>query len=125
MKKVTGLLREWGEFVAANLDFADEYGESILYRSAQLGGYVDVGQSSHKVLCADMPTRLREVDRAVRRLPKWEKSCITVFFCSPLKEDGNPYTKRELSRLLQTSKYNFDSHLSRGKRRLEIKLKIA
>ena len=124
MKKVTGLLREWGDFVAANIDFSDEYGESILYRCAVFGGYTELGQAEHKVLCEDMPVKLKRIDRAVKLLPKWEQDCVTVFFCSPIKDDGNIYTKRELANMLKMSKYNFESNLTRGKRRLEFFLKL-
>lgn len=122
MRKITALLREWGDFVAANLDFADEYGENIIYRAGVLGGYVDQGQSEHKILCADMPPRLRRVDVAVRHLPNWENKAITAFFCAPLKDDGNPYTKRELALLLKTSLDRFDTSLQNGKNKLEKKL---
>ena len=124
MKQVTGMLKEWGDFVADHLDYADEYGESIIYRVSKLGGYVDQGQSTSKVLCEDMPYKLKKVEKGVKKLPRWERCCITAFFCAPLKDDGNPYTKRDLAHLLNINKYNFDQHLQRGKRRLEIILEI-
>ena len=41
VKAITGLLREWGDFVIDHKDHADEYGESILYRMAKFGGYTE------------------------------------------------------------------------------------
>ena len=119
MKRTTGLLQEWGQFVSANLDWADEYGESIIYRCAKFGGYTEQGDSGHKILCPDMPPHLRKVENSVRKLPGYERKCITAFFCAPLKDDGNPFTKRELALMLKTSKYNFDKFLQRGKKRLD------
>lgn len=121
MNKITALLQEWGAFVADHIDYADEMGENIIYRAGVLGGYVDQGQSEHKILCPDMPPRLRQVDVAVKGLPKWEGRCVTVFFCAPLKDDGNPWTKRELAKLIgvKGGKDAFESYLAYGKRRLD------
>ena len=122
MNKITALLREWGDFVADHIDFADEWGENIIYRAGVLGGYVDQGQSEHKILCPDMPPRLRQVDVAVRGLGGWEHKCITAYFCAPLKDDGQPYTKRELALLLKTSLDSFDNHIQSGKKKLAKRL---
>jgi hypothetical protein len=119
MKRITALLKEWGSYVADNLDYADEYGESIIYRCAKFGGYTEQGDSGHKILCPDMPPHLRKVESAVRGLPGYEQKCVIAFYCSPLKDDGNPFTKRELALLLKTSKYNFDQYLTRGKNKLD------
>ena len=116
MKRITGLLHEWGSYVADNHDWADEYGESIIYRCAKFGGYTEQGDSGHKILCEDMPPHLRKVENSVRRLPGYERKCITAFFCAPLKDDGNPFTKRDLALLLGISKDAFDRYLSRGKK---------
>lgn len=124
VKAITGLLREWGDFVCAHLDHADEYGESILYRMIKFGGYTEQGDSAHKILCEDMPLRLKHVDRAVKGLPKGERQVITAFFCAPLKDDGNVYTKRELAGLIGINSYNFNSYMGRAKKRLTVKLKL-
>ena len=115
---VTGLLDDWGRFVSRNIDFADETGESILYRAIQMGGYVEQGDSKDKILCEDMPAHLKKVDRAVRLLPRWERDCITVYYCCPIKEDGSIWTKRELAKLIGVNKDRFDGYLSYGKKRL-------
>ena len=124
MKAITGMLREWGDFVIAHLDHADEYGESILYRMAKFGGYTEQGDSAHKILCEDMPMRLKKIDRAVNELPRREKEVVTAFFCAPLKDDGNVYTKRELAALIGVNSYNFNGHMSRAKKRLTMKLEL-
>ena len=66
MRKADMLLREWGSFVCTHIDFADEYGENILYRCAQFG-YTDPEPGKSKILCPDMPKRLRKVYVAVRK----------------------------------------------------------
>lgn len=124
MNKITGMLREWGNFVADHIDYADEWGESILYRCSKMGGYVDQGQSSHKILCEDMPAHMRAVERAVKRLPGLEHKCVVTFFCAPLKEDGNAYTKRDLAQLLKISKDKYDQNLQNGKRRVALYLDV-
>ena len=125
VNKITALLEEWGKFVADHIDFSDEYGENIIYRAGVLGGYVDPGESEHKILCPDMPPHLRKVEVAVKGLPRWQHRCIVAYFCAPLKDDGNRYTKRELAKIIGTpgGKDSFESHVQRGKRRLEFILK--
>ena len=118
MKRITGLLQEWGLFVAANIDYADEWGDSILAKMVMYGGYTERGDSGSAILCEDMPMKIKRVDHAVKRLPRWQRDCIQAFYCSPLKEDGQVWTKRELAKLLGTTKDKFDSHISYGKRRL-------
>ena len=123
MKRITSLLDDWGRFVSRNIDFADEMGESILYRAIQMGGYVEQGDSKDKILCEDMPAHLKKVDRAVRLLPRWERDCITMYYCAPIKPlDGQVWTKRELADLLNISFKKFDSYLSYGKKRLNKQL---
>ena len=119
MNRITALLREWGDWVIRHVDHADEYGDSILYRISQYG-HLDPAPGGHKVLCPDMPRRLREIERLVRGLPNFERKCVTIKFCAPLKEDGNPYTNRDLARMLKTSKYNFEKSVRKAKKRLEI-----
>ena len=68
---------------------------------------------------AQMPFKLQIIDRAVKKLPNWEQKCVTLWFCAPLKDDGNLWTKREMARKLQISKYNFERHLKSGVRHLE------
>jgi len=113
-----GLLREWGEHVIKHIDWADEYGENILYQAGLFEGSVQEGRSGSKVLCPEMPPRLRKVDLLVNRLPNRESKCVKAWYCAPPKEDGKLYTKRELARVMGISKYKFDEFLRRGKKRL-------
>lgn len=121
MKKITGMLREWGDFVSRNIDYADEYGDNILHKYAVLGCLPSVPGES-KILCPDMPAKLHKIDLAVKKLPNLEEKCVSMWFCAPIKDDGNLWTKREIARLLGLSKYNFERNLRNGVKKLQNEL---
>ena len=112
------LLREWGSYVCAHIDFADEYGENILYRCSKFG-YTDPEPGTSKILCPDMPKRLRRVDIAVRKLSDLRKNCILLWFCAPLREDGRAHTKSEFACILRINKGKFRSELTKAGNQLE------
>ena len=118
MSRASFLLREWGSWVCSNVDFADEYGESILYRCSQYG-YTDPQPGDSVILCPDMPQKIKRIDNAVKRLPISERNVITLWYCSPLKQDGNPYEKGELSVFLGINKSKFNKKLRKGENRLK------
>ena len=118
MKKAMGLLGEWGAFVQAHLHHDGFPEENILYRWARVGEIQDT-PGRDKILCVDMPAHLRRVDVALRRFPNLEQKCVTMWFCAPPRDDGEPYTKRQLAKKLKMSKYKFDSILKYGIRRAE------
>jgi hypothetical protein len=112
------LLQEWGRFICEHIDFADEYGENILYRCSQFG-YTDPQPGEAKILCPDMPSNVKKVDIAVAELSDLRKSCIKLWFCAPLKENGHPRTKSELARILRINKGKFKAELWKAKKDLE------
>ncbi len=118
MSRADMLLREWGSYVCSHIDFADEYGESILYRCSQYG-YTDTQPGESKILCPDMPKRLRRVDRAVRKLTDLRRNCILLWFCAPLREDGRSYTTGQFARMCQINKGKFRAELRRAQNQLD------
>ena len=118
MRRADMLLREWGSFVSAHIDFADEYGENILYRCTQYG-YTDTQPGEAKVLCPDMPKRLRKVDAAVRKLSYLRRNCILLWFCAPLREDGRAHTRSQFARMLRINKGKFRAELRKAEHQLE------
>ena len=128
MNKVTALLKEFGDYVAAHIDFADELGENILHKFAEYG-YTDPTTGQMKVdkdgsplgrdsvLCPDMPVHLRKVDAAIRMLSYLQSSSIRMVYCSPLV-DGQPYTVSQMARVLHINKGKFRASLRKGKKRL-------
>jgi hypothetical protein len=103
-RKLEHLLREWGAFHIKHLDAADEWGTNILYGAQLLQGKVQYGRSGHKILCVDTPRHLQAVDIAVNRLPFAQKGPVVMYYCAPLKEDGNPYSLAEIAFLLYKRK---------------------
>ena len=127
MNKVTALLKEFGEYVVNHAD-PDSTGENILYKFIEYG-YTDpiTGQMKFDkdgsplgrdtVLCPEMPTRLRKVEIALRKLAYLESSSIRLEYCSPLV-DGQPYTVSQMARTLRLNKGKFRAELRKGKKRL-------
>jgi hypothetical protein len=118
MKKAMGLLSEWGAFVQAHMHHDGFPEENILYRWARVGEVQDK-PAADRILCVDTPAHLRRVDVMLKKLPNLEEKCVRIWFCAPLRDDGEPYTKRQLARKLKMSKYKFESVLKYGIRRAE------
>ena len=114
----SGLLEEWGRWICAHIDFAEEYGESVLYRCSQFG-YTEQVSSGHSILCEDMPERLRKTELSVRKLNDLQGQCVRLWYCTPLKEDGNVYSKSELAKILKINKGKFRAELRKGSRKVE------
>ena len=111
------MLREFGDFVIAHMHLDGFPEENIIYRWARIGEIQDAPPRD-KILCVDMPMHLKRVDIALKKLPNWEEKCVRMWFCAPLKEDGNIYTKRELARILGVkSKYKFNYYLRAGQKK--------
>ena len=130
MNKVTALLKEFGDFVANHIDFADETGENILQKFSEYG-YTDPTTGQMKfdkdgsplgrdtVLCPEMPTKLRRVEIALRKLDYLQSSSIRLVYCSPHdRGDGRPYTISQMARILRINKGKFKASVRKGKRRL-------
>ena len=118
MRRADMSLREWGSFVCAHIDWADEYGENILHRCSQFG-YTDPEPGTSKVLCPDMPKRLRKVDAAVRKLTDLRKNCVLLWFCAPLRADGRSYTTSQFARMCRINKGKFKAELRKAQNQLE------
>jgi len=128
VKKITGLLREWGLWVIRYIDHADEYGENILHRCATSGAsaVADRLRECRSVpLHPHMPPELQQVARAVKKLRGWQLKCVVVYYCAPLHDGmhgpcGQPWTKRELAKVIGLhSSERFDSHLDWGKNKVQ------
>ena len=124
--KLEYLLREWGKFIRAHLDYADEYGENILYSYAQYGytdpevGGVKIDTDGEplgrdKVLCPEMPGDVRRLHRAINNLDDLRKNTLTLVYCLPVKEDGTVYTIGEMARMLQINKGKFRAELRKAR----------
>lgn len=100
------------------MDHDGFYGVNVLYRVAR-EGVVQRSSGRDRILCLDMPPRVREVDVAIRKLPNWQGKCVRARFCAPIKEDGNLYTHREIAHLLHLSHYKYKIYLRSGINRLE------
>lgn len=122
MKRADIRLTEWGRFTEKNLDYADEYGDSILFRFGLYATTTSGGGVGHKILCADEPYPIQKIGIIVKRLPERERLVLTAHYCAPLKECGNPFTKNDLADILEISVMDFNRALSRGRRMVENRL---
>lgn len=121
MSDINSRLKAWGDYICRHLDYADEYGESILHRYSEYG-YTDSQPSGHKILCPDMPPHIRKVDLAVKKLKVKNElmaKCLWLHYCAPLRPDNNPYTCSQLARMLSINKGAFRAWVRKGKRAVE------
>lgn len=121
-KRVEYLLREWGKKKFKYADWADEYGENILYRAGIFGGRQDRGPDSHKVLCPDFPAWYKDLDKKISKMPQVERDAITLWYCAPPREDGRLFTARQLGSLLGISESLMRKRLSEGRKWLRRRL---
>ena len=118
----------WGDWWIKNLERIGNPGINWLYRLIHEPARPDVTYDTDdngevftgrdKILCPEMSRSVRKVQLAVNSLPNLEEKCVIFWYCSPLRDDGHPYTKRELARHLGMSKYNFNSHLKYARKKL-------
>ena len=129
MQRLPAMMIAWGDWWIKNLERMGNPGINWLYRLIHEGserpdityetddnGEVFAGRD--RILCPEMSQSVRKVHLAVRRLPNIEEKCVIYWYCAPLKEDGNPYTKRELAHRLHMSKYKFNSYLKYARKKL-------
>jgi len=109
-------LREWGSFHIAHVDFADEFGENILYNAGILQGRVQFQAETSKVLCPDAPRRIQRVQIAVNRLEEPDRGVLVSWYCAPVREDGAPYTRREMAAAMSLTKPDFDGILRKARK---------
>ena len=122
MKKITALLHECGDWHRRNDEYTGFSPVNIHYRIWR-EGHVSRGFGKDRILCPDQPKHLRMVDMAVAKLPKRQKDCVRMKFFAPLNEDGHPYTHREMSQVLEISKYSFERNISRAKKAISAHLR--
>jgi hypothetical protein len=123
------MLYAWGDWWIRNIEKMGHSGTNLLYRIIhEAGARPDVSYSTDdngevftgrdRILCPETPRGVRNVQIAVNGLPNLEEKCIIFRYCSPLKDDGNPYTKRELARCLKMSLYRFDTTLRNARKKV-------
>lgn len=120
-RKLEHLLREWGAFHVEHAEYANEWGENILYGAQLLQGRVQYGQSGHKILCVDTPSHIQAVDIAINKLDFAQMAPIVMYYCAPLKDDGQPFSLAEIAFLLYKRR-GCVRKLERGVRDGKIKL---
>ena len=118
-KKIDLLLQEWGAFRLKHLFHADEFGENTLYRAGIMGGRVQDNSDGHKILCEDTPSHLQKVEILLKRLTIMDALAIKLWYCSPIKEDGHPYTMAQLAVKARMSLSAFRDNLKSGRRSLK------
>ena len=132
MQRLPSMMIAWGDWWIKNLERMGNPGINWLYRLIHEGGArPDVSYETDdngeiftgrdRILCPEYPKSnscVRKVQLAVNSLPNIEEKCIIFWYCAPLRNDGHPYTKRELARYLNMSKYSFNSHLKYARKKL-------
>ena len=133
MQRLPSMLIAWGDWWIKNLEGMGHPGINWLYRLIhEKGARSDVTYQTDdngvvftgrdRILCPEAPENVRKVQVAVNSLPNLEEKCVIFWYCSPLRDDGHPYTKRELARHLGMSRYKFDNYLKYARKKLNKKI---
>ncbi len=135
MNKGPAVLCAWGDWWIRHIEGLGYSGFNWIYRLVHEGGvgpeaaystddHGEIFVGRDRILCPEMPRLVRKVQLAVNNLPNREEKCIIFRYCSPIKEDGNPYTKRELAHGLKVSMYRFDQYLRHARKKVYFELDI-
>lgn len=133
MSRIHYLLKEYGNYVIEHADYADEWGENILHRYAHEGftdheiGGMRLNERGEplgrdKVLCPDMPSRLRRVEQAINRLDDTQQSVLRLWYCLPPNEQGMMPMTSELADFLGMTSRQFHVERRKGVKHLEAML---
>jgi len=125
MRKVTCWLHEAGDWHRKNDEYTGFSPTSIHYRmwlkahndrssnyDTDDNGEVFLGRD--RILCPDMPIRLRQVDMAVNSLGGMQKKCVMMKFFSPLDGGNRPFENRQMALSMGKSLSAFKKNVSRG-----------
>ena len=122
-RKLEGLLWAWGDDHIAKMEYADEYGDNVLYRAGVLHGKVQyLAQSQSKILCPESSRDVRLVRVAVETLPLAQKMAVVGWYCAPLKEDNTPYTMGQIANRARMTLPAFEKQLKLARKELKVKL---
>jgi hypothetical protein len=108
--RVEYLLKEWGGYHEKTIDWANNWGANILYRAAFLAG--KGGAPGHKILCPDMPARVRKIDTLVSRLPDEQKLAIRLQYATPLASEEKGKTVKIFAEYMDVSERKFKQLLT-------------
>ena len=119
--RVEFLLKEWGQWVERDIDWANEYGDNILYRAGFMTG--SGGRPGHKVLCPECPVAIRRIDRQIKRLPDGERDAVYSWYCFIYDEEtGKKYTIQQVAAMMGISFSALEKRLKRARRKLRKRL---
>lgn len=100
-------------------EWANEYGENILYAAGLLQGRVqDASHSSSKILCKDASRDIQRTTIAVNTLPFAQKRAVHGWYCTDIFEDGRVPTTGQIAMKLRTSRASFELDLEAGEKKV-------
>lgn len=127
MKQISAALYAWGEWKLKELSHNPYSDTNIMYR-IEKEGRVQTSPSRDKILCYDgkAPAYVHDLNRAWRQLPSRQKLCVfgKYAYTQVLKDDGNPYTAREVAMKADITYDTFKENVSYGVRVINGKVEL-
>lgn len=130
------MLEQWGRWVedhaaeagypsmAAIAGVIDWRGQFNWFRVKQLtaNGHGDLIFGGHRILCVDMPERVRQTNLMVNTLPSGQYDAVLAQYGLGVREDGLRFTSIEKARALGITVVALDERLRRARSHLANRL---
>ena len=124
-KKLNKMLDRWGELKLSELENGTwEQQVSLTYRIWKYGTSASSGLFEHKILCADWPADMRELDIAIRKLPRNEMRCLAAKYLFIRDSEGREITDAYRAGRFSMTKYAYKSMVKRAKNRIGNKINV-
>lgn len=138
-RHISSLLESWGRWIEYHADeigypsqaaiagVIDAKGEFNWFRVRQFTakGHSDLVFGGHRILCIDMPERIRATNMMVNRLSDEQYDAVLAEYGLGVRDDGLRYTRADKARALGCTVPAFEMRLSRAKERIAEILRTA
>ena len=131
-RHINSMLEEWGRWIERHADHSgypsqaaiagviDHKNEWNWFRVRQLtaGGHSSLIFGGHRILCLDMPERIRCTNLIINRLSSEQYDAVLARYGLGVMDDGQLFTNRERARALGISIDAFEERLRRARARI-------
>lgn len=139
VRHINSLLESWGRWIERHADqvgypsqaaiagVIDTNGEFNWFRVRQFTakGHSSLIFGGHRILCIDMPERIRATNIMVNRLSDEQYDAVLAEFGLGVRDDGLRYSRADKARALGVTVPAFEMRLTRAKERIADLLRTA
>lgn len=131
-RHIDSLLEDWGTWIERNADWTGYPSQSAIFGVVDVGGefnwfrvrqFTAMGQSNlifggHRVLCYEMPERIRATNLMVGRLSDDQYDAVLARYALGVRDDGLKFTMEDKARALGITIVALEERLRRARARL-------